>query len=150
MADEADYTTNEHDQQEARRLQVRLQQDRGGRRPLIRERIANVKIDPGRHKYVLIRASCDGTEKYFVTSKQGAHYHQNVAEPFVAKLEEKGYHDIVVTGGGRIDCDIENRLIKVYGFSYGFGLADHSISRAWILCDPRYQHFSVSISDEGY
>lgn len=150
--DQVSYTTNEHDQQEAKRLQERLKaaSSIGGRGPLTGKRVPNVKIDNGIHKYVLIRASWDGTEEYFVTSKHGAHYHRNAAEPMVTALEENGYHDIEVTGGGRIDCDLEKKNIKVYGFSYGFGLADHNISRECILRDPRYKDFRVTISNDGY
>lgn len=123
------YTTNDEDQREAAKLQARLRD-----KPSIsksagrKERVPSVEVANGKHKYVLIRASLDGEEQYFVTSRRGAHYHRNAAEPFIAKLEDAGYYDIEVTGGGRIALNEEEKTMSIYGYSYGFGLADHSIS----------------------
>jgi phosphohistidine phosphatase len=92
-----------------------------------------------------------GTERqHFVVSKRGAHYHRNAAEPFVEFLEENDYSSIDIHGGGRIALDSTKKTISVFGYSYGFGLADHSISKAVILKDPRYKDFDVTWSNEGY
>jgi len=101
---------------------------------------------------VLISAqdSFSGEEHYFVTSKRGAHYHRDAAEAFIAELEEGGFCDIRVTGGGRIRLDRDKKMISIFGYSYGFGLADHSISRKVVLEDARYKDFNVTISNDGY
>jgi phosphohistidine phosphatase len=113
--------------------------------------VPNVDIANGAHKYVQIRASCDGgDEQIFVTSKKGASYHRNAAEPFIFKLEAAGYHDVEVTGGGRLFLDSENKQIKIFGFSYGFGKANHDVSRQVVMQDVRYKDFDVTTSDEGY
>ena len=119
-------------------------------RKTLAERLPNVKIDEGRHKYVQIRASVDGEEQVFVTSKRGAHYHRDAAEPFISALEEAGYHDIDVAGGGRIDLDTQAKRISIYGYSYGFGLADHELSKSVVLKDPRYKDFDITTSNAGY
>ena len=76
--------------------------------------------------------------------------HRNVAEPFVETLEECGYISIQILGGGRIECDRNEKKILIYGFSYGFGRADHEISQNVVREDPRYKDFKISWSNEGY
>ncbi len=52
-------------------------------------------------------------------------------------------------GGGRIEHKPQHKSIKVYGYSQGFGKADHSIT-----CQLLKQHFddyqSIGWSDDGY
>jgi phosphohistidine phosphatase len=148
----AAFTTNEEDRREVAKLQSRLQSSRksGGGDGSGGERASSVEIAEGAHKYVLIRAALDGVEQYVVTSKHGAAYHRNAAEPMIEKLEEAGYVDIEVTGGGRIQLDSSAKSMSIFGFSYGFGKADHAISRQVVLESPIYSDFDVSISDEGY
>jgi phosphohistidine phosphatase len=55
-----------------------------------------------------------------------------------------------VTGGGRIECDPNNKTVRIYGFSYGYGLADHTISQSVIQADPTYDGYTVTWSNEGY
>jgi hypothetical protein len=104
------YTTNEEDQREAARLQQRLRANLTTGK--VTKRVDPVQIAKGRHKYVLIQAENDGETEYFVTSRKGAHYHRNAAEPLIYELEAAGYSDINVTGGGRIDFDEVNKTIR--------------------------------------
>jgi len=149
-------TTNAEDQREAAKLQERLRQKKKKSKHSIRtahhQRILpSVEIDEGTHKYVLIRASVDGEERYIVTSRRGASYHRNAAEPMIAKLEAAGcYHDIEVTGGGRISYEEADKKIHIYGFSYGFGQANHAIAQRTVQEDPRYKDYTVTISNDGY
>lgn len=157
------YTTNDEDQREAARLQRRLQDnshddeddyltagaaahnDSG-------YRIPNVSIDSGAHKYVLISAILPGgrERQHYVVSRRGAHYHRNAAEPFVDALEGSGYLSIQILGGGRIALDEGKKSIHIYGYSYGFGLADHALSKSVVEKDPRYQNFDITWSNDGY
>ena len=144
----AEYTTNEEDRREAEKLKARLRDKQTNG-------VATRKVDPvqianGAHKYVLIQAESDGKTEYFVTSRKGAHYHRNAAEPLIFELEAAGYYDIEVTGGGRIDLDEVNKKISIFGYSYSFGLANHAISREVILEDPRFKDFEVTWSNDGY
>jgi phosphohistidine phosphatase len=155
-------TTNEEDQRKVAELQDRLQNTRSDtaaapRRPAINddeiESISSVEIAPGRHKYVLIKATFipTGKEQYIVTSKQRAAYHRDAAEPMIDKLEQSGmYCDVEVTGGGRVWYDVENKKIEIFGYSYGFGLANHAISQQVIQEDARFNGYKVTWSNEGY
>jgi phosphohistidine phosphatase len=161
-----DFTTNEEDQTEAVKLQERLRQVTRGDdaddvdgdkiHALSNDssslRIANVSIDEGRHKYVLISAVTSSAKErqHFVVSKRGAAYHRNAAEPFVEALERCGYRSIDIMGGGRIALDSTKKTIHVYGYSYGFGLADHALSKSVLLQDPRFRDYDVTWSNEGY
>lgn len=148
---EAQFTTNEEDQREAANLQARLQEK--PRRILhsaAATRLPAVEIATGTHKYVLLRAKFNGQREYIVTSREGAPYHRNVAVPMVEKLEEAGYTDIGITGGGRISLDPVAQRIEIFGFSYSFGKADHAISHHMILEDERYKDYEVTITNEGY
>jgi phosphohistidine phosphatase len=144
------YTTNEEDQREVARLQVRLEHQKKTAKKGSETRLPSVEIADGTHKYVLIKGELHGDEQYIVTSRNGAHYHRNAAEPMIEKLDSAGYDNIQVTGGGRISCDHKGKEIRIYGFSYGFGLANHAISKSLVEADPRYADYSISISDEGY
>jgi phosphohistidine phosphatase len=53
-----------------------------------------------------------------------------------------------VTGGGRIKKDDGSKDILVYGHSYGFGRANHSISAD--LIRKAYPDFKVEWSNDGY
>lgn len=166
-------TTNEEDQRKAAALQERLKDASaksaaGGSEPsststtVATPMSSSVFIDPGRHKYVLISAKYQSRpdlpstdvdawqRQYFVVSQKGASYHRDVAEPFVYKLEDHGYTSIDITGGGRINLDPSAKRIDVYGHSYGFGLADHALSKAVIEKDPRYHDYEVTWSNDGY
>ena len=46
--------------------------------------------------------------------------------------------------------DNENKIVEIFGFSYGFGKADHEISKAEVDKDSRYSDYKVMWSDEGY
>lgn len=157
VAVDGSYTTNMDDLSKAAEMNERLRQrskesskKQGGSIGQTRRRLDSVEIAEGKHKYVLIRAQCDGEEQYFVTSKRGAQYHRNAAEPMIYRLEQAGYDDIEVKGGGRIHLDSEAKLVEIYGFSYGFGQADHSISQQVVQNDSRFTDFTVTISNDGY
>ena len=148
-----EFTTNEDDQRKAAQLKARLAEasDETG----IKKdgpRVPNVTIAEGRHKYVLMSACLPGgTERQnFVVSREFAAYHKDAAEPMVEKLESSGYSSIRILGGGRLFLDSNNETIAIYGYSYGFGLADHALSKAVIQRDSRYENFDISWSNEGY
>lgn len=144
----ATHTTNEEDRREAEKLKTRLRANQGA--GVATEKVDPVQIAKGAHKYVLIQAEQNGKTEYFVTSKRGAHYHRNAAEPLIYELEQAGYYDIEVTGGGRIDLDENYKKISIFGYSYSFGQANHQISKEVILEDPRYKDYDVTWSNEGY
>lgn len=129
MDDNTIYTTSQSDQTAVEALQKRIQDANqlfNNKEPFTRSSssfipVSNVTIAPGAHKYVLISATeptCNTDESvHFVTSKKGAHYHRNAAEPFVDLLQERGYKNIQVLGGGRISMNEKERTIDVFGYS---------------------------------
>lgn len=56
--------------------------------------------------------------------------------------------DTECLGGGRIEHFPENKLLKVYGHSTGYGRAEHSESRKILL--TKYPDYEIETSDEGY
>lgn len=153
---EEEFTTNELDRAEAAKLKARLadssNHEQRNKAANNFKRIDSVQIAKGRHKYVLMSArepSCQEST-YFVTSRKGAAYHRNAAEPLVYSLEKAGYNDIQITGGGRITLDEKQKQISIFGFSYSFGQANHEISKRVIQSDERYKAFDVTVSNEGY
>lgn len=115
--------------------------------------IPTVEIAPGAHKYVQMTAQTPTSPpqtRTFVISKRGAHYHANVAEPFSYRLEEAGYSDIRVKGGGRINYVPNERRISIFGYSYGFGLADHALSKKIVQEDGRFADCAIVWSNDGY
>jgi phosphohistidine phosphatase len=152
----SNFTTNAEDLREAERLQARLRKsdddDDEEHNVATSRRVPNVEIAEGAHKYVLITALLPGTNErqHFVVSRKHAAYHRNAAEPFVVKLERSGYKGISILGGGRIALDTAERSINIYGYSYGFGLADHALSKSVIESDPKWNGFQIDWSNEGY
>jgi phosphohistidine phosphatase len=147
------YTTNAEDQAEAAKLKARLENNKAiSSSRKFENVVSSVSIDEGAHKYVLISAKEPGSNElcWFVISRRGSAYHRNAAEPMVQVLGVSGYQDITITGGGRIHLDEDNKQISVFGFSYGFGLADHELTRKVILKDERYREFDVTWSNDGY
>lgn len=119
--------------------------------------VPTVSIDEGAHKYVLIKASTpsssssnSSTAQHFVFSKRGADYHRNVAEHFIPALQTAGYYDIRITGGGRILKDSTKKLINIYGYSYGFGMAEHSLAVEVVEASGLFHGYTLNWSNDGY
>jgi phosphohistidine phosphatase len=100
------------------------------------------------YKYVLIHASdhASDTEKTLVRGFD-VPYHADVATPTIEELENCGFA-VTVLGGGRISHSSTERTISIYGFSYSFGLPDHSITAD--LCRATFPGYECSWSNEGY
>ena len=152
-----EYTTNAHDLAEAARLQAELEKDnnasnRTSQAAGNRIGVPTVSIDSGAYKYVLItaRPPTSSTTEVFVHSKRGAKYHRNVAEPLVPILRQSGYIDIRITGGGRILRDDEDRIIKIFGYSYGFGRADHALAKDVVEKSGKFAGYSITWANDGY
>ena len=108
--------------------------------------VASCALGEGIQKYVLVQAS----DRYFVRGDPRASYHKDAARPLVEELRELGVaHEVL--GGGRIQCDLANKKIEIYGYSYGFpwqGEYRHDLSAA--VVKEAYPDFEVTTSNEGY
>ncbi|XP_077986817.1 14 kDa phosphohistidine phosphatase-like [Glandiceps talaboti] len=112
--------------------------------------IPAVDIDSnGKFKYVLIEVhGDDGISKHIVRGYGWAGFHADVYEKVTPGIEALGL-DCECHGGGRIQHNSTDKSILVYGYSMGYGKADHSIT-VKILKEqyPNYQ--KITFSDEGY
>lgn len=114
-----------------------------------------VDIDPeGKFKYILIRVQSDTNEKYLVRGYKSESYHADILERVenseLKPLKKSGLSiKWRCPGGGRILHKPAERSILVYGYSQGFGRADHSIATELIRGKfPNYE--KIEWSNEGY
>lgn len=115
------------------------------------ELIPDVDIDSqGKFKYILIEVTDSETKekKFIVRGYKDCSYHVDIldkVEPTIAKHKCRAK----CVGGGRILHKPEVKAILIYGYSQGFGRADHQIAHKLIQSHfPEYT--DVSWSNEGY
>ncbi|RVE47811.1 hypothetical protein evm_007566 [Chilo suppressalis] len=114
------------------------------------ESIPKVDIDPsGVFKYILLKVY--GKEKDnqepFVTIVRGykrCNYHADIFDEVQEKLQPL---DCEPLGGGRISHEPDNKKIHIYGYSQGYGKADHEITAK--LVKDAYPQYTITVSDEG-
>ncbi|XP_045108675.1 14 kDa phosphohistidine phosphatase-like [Portunus trituberculatus] len=118
------------------------------------DKVADVDIDEGTFKYVLIKvhhsptAPAQETSKYIVRGYMTAEYHSDVYDRVTPNIERLGL-DCECVGGGRIQHQASEGAIKVYGYSQGFGRADHSV--AVTLLKKKYPDYkTITYSNDGY
>ncbi|XP_045499184.1 14 kDa phosphohistidine phosphatase-like isoform X1 [Colias croceus] len=110
-----------------------------------------VDIDPsGVFKYILLKVYEEGKngqepEITIVRGYKRCEYHADIYDEVQAKLNPL---DCEPLGGGRISHDPDNKKIHIYGYSQGYGKADHEIAAK--LVKGAYPEYTISISDEGY
>lgn len=115
------------------------------------DKVPDVDIDnSGKFKYMLLNIH-DKTNDAFKPVVRGykrAEWHANIYDETADQI--KSYPDLEVEslGGGRILHNPENKSIKVYGYSQGYGKADHQISVD--LLKKKYSDYNITWSDEGY
>jgi hypothetical protein len=91
-------------------------------------------LSPGRHKYVIIKATDPYTDeiyKWFVKSASpqecGGPYHRDIARDLTEWIEACGYR-ATVAGGGRLLFQSDTKRALVYGFSYSYGKGNHALA----------------------
>ncbi|XP_056100267.1 14 kDa phosphohistidine phosphatase [Rhinichthys klamathensis goyatoka] len=118
------------------------------------ERLAKIPeadLDPnGVFKYVLIRVHSKDDDSYvdIVRGYAWAEYHADIYDRVAGELEKSGGLDCECLGGGRIKHEKDAKKIHVYGYSMGFGKANHSVSTEKIK--THYPDYEVTWADEGY
>lgn len=108
----------------------------------------------GIFKYVLIEAYATDPSnpekehsKYLVRGTVTAEYHADVYDAEEELLRSKGL-DCQCLGGGRILHEPGKKFIKVYGYSVGFGRADHT--KTVEVLKAKYPDYKIEWTDEGY
>ncbi|KAF3820901.1 hypothetical protein GH733_011054 [Mirounga leonina] len=136
--------------------------------------IADVDIDSdGVFKYVLIRVHSAppseapaGESKEIVRGYKWAEYHgeggaggrfrggaegrggvTDIYDKVSGEMQKKGY-SCECLGGGRISHQSQDKKIHVYGYSMGYGRAQHSVSTEKIKAV--YPDYEVTWADDGY
>lgn len=115
--------------------------------------IPSVLIDNGGvFKYVLIKVhkkeeGADESEKYVVRGFKWGPYHADIYEETQEKIEKLGFETECV-GGGRIEHNADEKKLKVYGYSQGYGKADHQVTTELLKKD--YPDYNISWSNDGY
>ncbi|XP_054769738.2 14 kDa phosphohistidine phosphatase-like [Lytechinus pictus] len=113
------------------------------------QRVDEVDIDgSGRFKYILIKLSVGDQSKYIVRGYRRCGYHADIYDEVTPALEKQGIQ-CDCPGGGRIEHDKNAKTILVYGYSMGFGQADHSMA-VQILKKKYPSYTSITFNNEGY
>ncbi|XP_004593494.2 14 kDa phosphohistidine phosphatase isoform X2 [Ochotona princeps] len=117
-------------------------------------RVPDVDMDAdGVFKYVLIRVRSapsgpqPGESKEVVRGYKWAEYHADIYDKVSGELQKQGY-ECECLGGGRISHQSQDRRIHVYGYSMGFGRAQHSVTTEKIKA--QYPDYEVTWADDGY
>uniref|UniRef100_A0A336MDK8 Sex-regulated protein janus-A n=1 Tax=Culicoides sonorensis TaxID=179676 RepID=A0A336MDK8_CULSO len=117
------------------------------------EAVPLVDIDEGIFKYVLIKLygkeKTDGSEpsKTIVRGFNRAEWHADIYDEVSKSVQCLGL-ETECLGGGRIEHRPEKKWIKVYGYSQGFGKADHEESKR--ILKTKYADYKIECSDDGY
>uniref|UniRef100_A0A1B6CYR7 Sex-regulated protein janus-A n=2 Tax=Clastoptera arizonana TaxID=38151 RepID=A0A1B6CYR7_9HEMI len=112
--------------------------------------VPDVEIDPeGVFKYILIKVfeKQGGASKMIVRGNKQGPYHADIYDECTPMIHKLGLAT-TCTGGGRIDHNATAKKILVYGYSQGYGKADHKI--AVDLLKKHYTDYDITFSDEGY
>ncbi|XP_068248965.1 14 kDa phosphohistidine phosphatase-like isoform X2 [Palaemon carinicauda] len=117
------------------------------------DKVEDADIDVGRFKYILINVhhSPEGgpeVSKHIVRGYSSAGFHADVYDKVAPAIEKLGL-DCECLGGGRILHDAEKKTIEVFGYSQGYGRADHSLS-VEILKKKYPDYEKITFSNEGY
>lgn len=88
------------------------------------------------------------SEKYIVRGYKSCGYHMDIFEKVEPALKKLNLNAKCV-GGGRILHKPEVKAIFIFGYSQGYGQADHKITHA--LVKEKYPDYTdVQWSNEGY
>ena len=115
------------------------------------DKVPDVDIDShGRFKYILINVKdkSNNASKFIVRGYARAEWHADVLDETVSQLEQFPGLRAQCVGGGRIERNPDDRTIKVYGHSQGFGQADHEMSTS--ILKKKYPDYTITSSNEGY
>lgn len=87
-------------------------------------------------------------DKYIVRGYKSCPYHVDILDKVTPSITKFNCTASCV-GGGRIRHDPEAKSIFIYGYSQGFGQADHTISHN--LVKQKYTDYTdIQWSNEGY
>ncbi|KAM4722081.1 14 kDa phosphohistidine phosphatase-like [Rhinophrynus dorsalis] len=112
--------------------------------------VPEVQIDPeGVFKYILVRVSCVGAEpeqhRDIVRGTKSAEYHNHIFEKVNPEMQKLGL-ECRCLGGGKIEHNLKDKKIRIFGESTGYGKADHSVTAEKLK--KVYSDYEVTWSDD--
>ncbi|GFX52415.1 14 kDa phosphohistidine phosphatase [Trichonephila clavipes] len=114
--------------------------------------IEPVSIDAGTFKYILVKVydpdNEDTISKFIVRGLSSAEYHGDIYEVTTPDIEKLGF-ECECVGGGRIKHDPDAKTIHVYGYSQGYGRADHFVT-CRLLKEKYPDYVKIDFSNDGY
>lgn len=114
--------------------------------------VRDVEIDKsGKFKYILMKVhdpEKDREFKHIVRGYTKACYHADIYDKFSPNIEARGL-DCECVGGGRINHEPSKKSIHIYGYSQGYGRADHSITHS-IIQRKFGSEYEITWSNDGY
>ncbi|XP_012214646.1 sex-regulated protein janus-A-like [Linepithema humile] len=115
------------------------------------DNVPDVDIDDnGKFKYILINVQdkANKASKQIVRGYARAQWHADIFDEVDGQIKKYAGLQAECVGGGRIEHNFDRKTIKVYGYSQGFGKADHRVSVE--LLNKKYPGYHITWSDEGY
>lgn len=115
------------------------------------DQVPDVDIDGhGRFKYILIDVTDQTSKdsKQIVRGYARAHWHSDIFDITEEQLKKLPGLQLKCIGGGRIEHDPDEKTMNVFGYSQGYGKADHLVSVRLLI--KKYPEYSITWSDEGY
>ncbi|CAF1518825.1 unnamed protein product [Adineta ricciae] len=107
--------------------------------------------EAGCFKYILIEVRDLGAtreqSKLVVRGDASCAYHADVLDLLQDKIDDSKLK-LDCKGGGRIRVNPQTRTISVYGYSMGFGRADHE--KTVEILKKNYPQWTIEITDEEY
>ena len=119
-------------------------------------KIAQCKIDQeGVYKYIQIECinkDKKKKKKILIRGDGNYSYHKDIFRKFLSDImnsndkDLKENYEYECIGGGRIEFRPDR--IFIYGYSSGYGQADHSVTKE--IVKKFFPTYKIEISDEGY
>ncbi|XP_045191336.2 14 kDa phosphohistidine phosphatase-like isoform X2 [Mercenaria mercenaria] len=131
--------------------QAEIQSPGSSKNPKLKA-VPDVEIDKnGKFKYILIKVHDPSKErefKHIVRGTAKAAFHGDIFDEVTPAIEEAGL-DCECLGGGRIHHDTSKKKIEIFGYSQGYGQANHSIT-ARILSKKYRDYDNITWNNDGY
>ena len=112
--------------------------------------IPEASIDEdGVYKYIQIKCY----KKYiFIRGSKDCYYHRNIYRKFLNELEtnhlDKNYCKVL--GGGRIEKNLKDKKIKIYGYSNTYGRVKNQHETTKKILEKAFPDYDISWTNDGY
>ncbi|XP_012690837.1 14 kDa phosphohistidine phosphatase [Clupea harengus] len=111
-------------------------------------KVPDVEIDSdGKFKYILVKLKVKDGEahKNIVRGTKSAEFHNHIFEKVNPAMQALGL-ECVCLGGGKIEHNNQEKKLRVFGESTGYGKADHAVTVEKLK--PVFKDYEISWSDD--